>query len=231
MSNHSAVAHHFYTVEQQKESATIGMWLFLSTEILLFGALFTAYAVYRAKFPQAFMEASANMDWELGAVNTVVLILSSVTMVFAVSAAEKGNRNGILAFLALTGILGATFLVVKYFEYSHHWYANDVPGTHFRWDALGDLPAKGTPGLGQNAQMFFFLYFFMTGLHAVHMLVGLGLLAWIWITAYWGKYSKDYYNPVEMFGLYWHFVDLVWIFLFPLLYLVGAHLERGGGHH
>jgi cytochrome c oxidase subunit III len=230
LSNHSAVAHHFYTVEQQRESASIGMWLFLVTEILLFGALFAVYAIYRLKFPQAFLEASAKMDWELGTVNTVILAVSSVTMGLAVSAAKKGNRNGILAFLTLTAILGVVFLGVKGFEYSHHWSANDVPGAHFTWDAVGDLPAKGTPGLGREAQLFFFMYFFMTGTHAVHMVVGLGLLAWMWITSYQRKYSKDYYNPVEMTGLYWHFVDLVWTFLFPTLYLAGAHLATAGHH-
>ncbi len=224
MSNaHSPVAHHFYTIEQQKESATIGMWLFLATEILLFGALFTAYAVYRYKFPDAFMVASSRMDWKMGGLNTLFLIVSSVTMVFAVSSAEKGRRGGLLGFLAATGFFGTLFLVVKYFEYKHHYLDHDVPGLNFQW--------TGAPELANGAQMFFFLYFFMTGLHALHMVVGLGLLIWIFITAYQGKYSPEYYNPVEMFGLYWHFVDLVWIFLFPLLYLLGAHLPPGGGGH
>lgn len=219
---HSSVHHHFFDAEQQKESATLGMWLLLATEILLFGALFTAYAVYRNANPEAFMHASARMDWKMGGLNTLVLIVSSVTMVWGVLSAEKGNRKGVLFFLFLTAIFGATFLVVKYFEYGHHIHGHDVPGPYFQW--------TGDPKLAHGAQIFFFLYFFMTGLHALHMVIGLGLLAWMWITAYWGKYSKEYYNPIEMVGLYWHFVDLVWIFLFPLLYLLGAHLTEGGGH-
>ncbi|WP_249399287.1 cytochrome C oxidase subunit IV family protein [Chloracidobacterium thermophilum] len=184
MSNaHSPVAHHFYTIEQQKESATIGMWLFLATEILLFGALFTAYAVYRYKFSEAFMVASSRMDWKMGGLNTLFLIVSSVTMVFAVSSAEKGRRGGLLGFLAATGFFGTLFLVVKYFEYKHHYLDHDIPGLNFQW--------TGAPELANGAQIFFFLYFFMTGLHALHMVVGLGLLIWIFITAYQGKYSPS----------------------------------------
>ena len=209
----SLVAHHFEDAAQQKEAATLGMWVFLVTEILFFGGLFAAYAVYRSSYPEAFAAASHHLDVFLGGFNTAVLLLSSLTMALAVHAAQLGKRNAVILFLALTLLLGGTFLAVKGVEYHHKFEEHLVPGPSFSF-----------PGPeGVHAQLFFSLYFGMTGMHALHMVVGAGLLLWLIAKARRGRFSRAYYTPVEMVGLYWHFVDIVWIFLFPLLYLLGRH--------
>jgi cytochrome c oxidase subunit 3 len=205
-------------MEQQKESSTLGMWLFLVTEIMFFGGLFLAYVVYRTAYPAAFAASSATLNVPLGAANTVVLIGSSLTMALAIWAAQVNWRKGILIFLLLTMALGTTFLVVKGFEYHEKFVHHHVPGPDFQFD--GPQP--------ENAQIFFSLYFIMTGLHATHMIVGLGILIVLFYYAKRGKYDSEYYNPLEVMGLYWHFVDIIWIFLFPLLYLLGAHTAHGG---
>ena len=209
----SPVAHHFDSVEQQREAATLGMWLFLVTEVMFFGGLFLAYILFRWAYPRAFIEGSHHLDIKLGAINTAVLIGSSLTMALAVRAAQLGGRRGTVLFLILTIVLGSTFLGIKGVEYSHKFEHHLVPGSNFHWEG-------SEPG---HAQLFFFLYFFMTGLHALHMVIGVGVLAAIAWMAHRGKFSPEYYNPVEGAGLYWHFVDVVWIFLFPLLYLLGRH--------
>jgi len=216
MSTHpDYVAHHFDDAEQQYESAQMGMWLFLATEVLFFGGLFLGYAVYRSKFPEAFATASHHLDLWLGGFNTMVLLTSSLTMVLAVHAAQTGHRKNIVRFLLATIALGLVFFVVKGVEYSHKFHEHLFPGPYFHF---ADLPADMPEG---NVQLFFSFYFAMTGMHALHMVIGVAILAVIAILAARGKYSPDYYTPVDMVGLYWHFVDIVWVFLFPFLYLIG----------
>ncbi|HEY9422983.1 MAG TPA: cytochrome c oxidase subunit 3 family protein [Thermoanaerobaculia bacterium] len=213
--HHPALAHQFDSLEQQKESSTLGMWLFLVTEVMFFGGLFLAYVIYRGRYPEAFLAGSNTLDVLLGGLNTAVLIASSWTMVLAIWAAQVNWRKGIVLFLILTMILGSVFLVVKAFEYAEKFEHHHVPGASFQFE--GAQP--------QHAEIFFSLYFIMTGLHATHMVIGIAILAVLAVLAWRGHYGPDYYNPLEMTGLYWHFVDLVWIFLFPLLYLLGAHVH------
>ena len=210
-----ALLHHFETVEQQRDASTLGMWFFLVQEIMFFGGLFLAYTLYRTKFPEAFAEGSHHLDITLGCFNTAVLIASSFTMAMAVHAAQAGQSSRrIVMFLILTLVLGLTFLGVKVVEYEHKWAHHLVPGFNFHYEG----PHAGP------VQIFFGLYFTMTGMHALHMIIGAGLLVWMIIRAQNGEFSPRYNTPVELMGLYWHFVDIVWIFLFPLLYLLGRHL-------
>ena len=189
------------------------MWVFLVTEIMFFGGMFTAYVAYRAAYPGAFASGSRLLDLRLGGINTVVLIGSSLTMALAVYGAQVGKRKMLIGFLMFTMVLGAVFLGIKAIEYHHKFEANLVPGHSFSFP--GPKP--------QNAQLFFSLYFAMTGMHALHMIIGLGLLTFLVVKAWRGRFSPEYHSPVEMTGLYWHFVDIVWIFLFPLLYLIDRH--------
>jgi cytochrome c oxidase subunit III len=205
--------HHFADLGAQKEASSLGMWVFLATEVLFFGGMITAYVIYRASYRRAFEGASNLLDIRLGAFNTAVLILSSLTMAMAVWAASQGKKNLILVFLLLTILLGSTFLGVKVVEYKQKFDHHEVPGPHF-------VVPEGLP---PQSEMFFSLYFCMTGLHALHMVIGVGLLAWLFGKARRGVFTARYSTPVEMVGLYWHFVDIVWIFLFPLLYLLGRH--------
>ncbi len=207
--------HHFDTMDQQREASSLGMWVFLVTEILFFGGLFTAYTVYRHNYARAFAEASRHLDITLGTFNTAVLILSSLTMALAVFSAATGRRKAIVLFLLATMVLGGTFLGVKVVEYSHKFHDHLVPGPAFLY-----------PGPdARQAEIFFSLYFTMTGLHALHMIVGIGILTVLVANARKGRYGPEYHTPVEVSGLYWHFVDIVWIFLFPLLYLIGRHIH------
>ena len=206
-------AHQFDDAEQQRDASTLGMWVFVAQEILFFGGLFTAYTVYRSAHPEAFAHASHHLDIMLGGFNTVVLIASSLTMALAVHAAQLGKRGGQVLFLLLTMALGSVFLGVKLIEYGHKFHEGFVPGPNFTY-----------PGSeARYAEMFFSLYFAMTGLHALHMVIGIGILAVLVAMALRGRFGPAYYTPVEVSGLYWHFVDIVWIFLFPLLYLIGRH--------
>ncbi len=211
---HPRLQHHFDNLEQQFEASALGMWVFLVTEILFFGGLFLAYLVYRLAYPQAFAEASHELDVVLGGVNTAVLIGSSLTMAMAVWSAQLGRRSGQLLFLGLTMALGLAFLGIKAVEYTHKFEHGLVPGPYFRFEGAHD------PG---HSQLFFSLYFVMTGLHAVHMIVGIGVMAVLFVMAFKGRFTRAYHTPVEVSGLYWHFVDIVWIFLFPLLYLIDRH--------
>jgi len=214
---HYGLAHHFDNLEQQREAGTLGMWAFLITEIMFFGGLFLAYVLYRSKYPDAFAIASAHLNWKLGAFNTVVLICSSLTMALAVYYAQVGNRRLLMLFLVFTILLGVVFLVVKGIEYHEKYVTHHIPGAWFRWTE------HGPP---QQVQMFFWIYFAMTGLHALHMIIGIAIMAVILMMARRGRFTSEYHSPVEISGLYWHFVDIVWIFLFPLLYLLGAHLTH-----
>jgi len=273
--------HQFDDMGQQEESVSIGMWMFLVQEIMFFGGLFTVYLVFRSKYPMAFAAGSNHLDVVMGFVNTLVLIVSSLTMALTVFYAQKGNRSMQVILIVLTMIFGATFLGVKAVEYTdkfnhalvpvtgwnkkvresdntghavtpekpcwehasgaEHAYVN--PHGEFQWTDCSlvkyaqehnFLTAAEKIGYFSNGEIdsnkfrdkvriYFWIYFVMTGLHALHMVVGLGLMLWLLWTAFKGYYSSEYYMPVEMSGLYWHFVDIVWIFLFPLLYLLGRH--------
>ena len=205
--------HHFDDLEQQREASTLGMWAFVAQEIMFFGGLFTAYLVYRLAHPKAYEIGSQLLDVTLGGINTAVLIGSSFTMAMAVWSAQKGRRKLIVAFLVATLLLGSVFLGIKYVEYSHKFHDHLVPGANFALDSP----------YAPQVELFMVLYFAMTGMHALHMVVGAGLLLWMIPKAWKGLYTPEYSHPVEIFGLYWHFVDIVWIFLFPLLYLLGRN--------
>ena len=210
---HPGLLHHFDDPEQQLEASRSGMWLFLATEIMFFGGTFIGYTIYREAYFDVFAQASNHLNVWLGSVNTAVLICSSLSMALAVHAAQAGHRKQIIFNLLLTMVLGALFLGIKFTEYYHKYEEQLIPGQDFVFKG-------GDPG---QAAIFFSFYFAMTGLHALHMTIGLGLLAYLTIQAARDRFSPLYYTPVEMSGLYWHFVDIVWIFLFPLLYLVGRH--------
>jgi cytochrome c oxidase subunit III len=223
--HHPKLQHHFYSMEQQLEASILGMWVFLVTEVMFFGGLFMAYIVYRHMYPLAWTESSHELNVWMGGLNTAVLICSSLTMALAVRSAQIGSRRGQIVNLILTILLGSTFLVVKFFEYKAKFEHGLVPGPHFDPHELlasGQLVPLHLP---QGSEIFFSLYFIMTGIHALHMVVGIVLMLIILVMAWKGKFTPDYYNPVEISGLYWHFVDIVWIFLFPLLYLLGAHFS------
>ncbi len=245
----------FQTLEQQKETATLGMWIFLVTEILFFGGLFLAYTINRHAFPTAFGIGGNMLDLSLGAINTVVLILSSFTMAMAVWSAQKSKKGGVTGFLILTLVLGCVFLGVKVVEYKQKFDHHLIPGHNFDITYCSNNPSScglsgkeledekkeieegikaekkpldpdemGVIALNAHSQLYFSLYFGMTGLHALHMVVGAGLLLWLILQSAKGRFDASYNTPVENIGLYWHFVDIVWIYLFPLLYLINRHL-------
>ena len=216
--HHPRLQHHFFSMEQQLEASILGMWVFLVTEVMFFGGLFLAYTVYRTTYPLAWEKGSQELNVILGGTNTAVLICSSLTMALAVRAAQVGSRRGQITNLILTIIFGSTFLVIKFFEYAAKFEHHLVPGPHFAPE----------PALPFGAQIFFSLYFIMTGIHALHMVVGIVLMLVILRMAWKGRFTPEYYGPIEVSGLYWHFVDIVWIFLFPLLYLLGYHLGTIG---
>ncbi len=224
---HRALQHHFENMEQQREAGNIGMWVFLVTEIMFFGGMFLAYTLYRSKYPYAFASASNHLSLPLGAVNTVVLILSSFTMALAVYSAQIGKRRGQVICLSLTIVLGLTFLGIKAVEYHEKYVDRLIPGQLIPGRPFDPSQVHLLPGASrENVQMFYWIYFAMTGMHAIHMIIGVGLLSVILFFAARGRYDPEYHSPVEISGLYWHFVDIVWIFLFPLLYLLGRHLEH-----
>lgn len=209
---------HFRTPEQQRETSSIGMWVFIATEVMLFGGLFMAFTIYRTMYPRAFMEASADMSILLGSINTAVLIGSSFTMALAVHSAAMGSRKLLAIFLMCTMFLGAVFLAIKCTEYVLHYQDYRAPGVWFEWAGPDARPA----------QMFFVFYFLMTGLHALHMCVGEGLLFTMLMRTGAGSFNAEYFTPVELTGLYWHFVDIIWVFLFAIFYIEGLHLRPGG---
>ena len=205
----------FRTPLQQRETATLGMWVFITTEVMLFGGLFVAFTVYRMYYPQPVILGSADMNIMLGAINTGVLICSSFTMALGVHSAEAGKRKLLNRFLACTMALGAVFLAIKFTEYYLHYLDHRVPGQGFAF-----------PGAdASKAEMFFLLYFIMTGLHAAHMFIGEGILFAMILRNRAGSFSAEYHTPVELAGLYWHFVDIIWVFLFALFYIEGLHLH------
>jgi cytochrome c oxidase subunit 3 len=250
--HHPALAHQFDSMQQQQEASTFGMWVFLLTEIMMFGGLFTAYLIYRIKYYQAFVAGSTSISVSWGFANTLVLIGSSFTMAMAVWAAQQGKRRFQIWFLIGTMILGAVFLGIKAKEYKDKWDECHIPGHVIgkgfnAWGGcsasdpkLGNIAqevlergekAPGRTGeievtpqaaqqIAQQTEIFFSFYFAMTGLHAFHMIIGLGLMTWLLFRAWRAEFGPEYYTPVELGGLYWHFVDIVWIYLFPLLYLI-----------
>lgn len=207
----SALAHQFDDLGQQYEASTLGMWAFLLTEIMFFGGLFLGYAVYRSAYLEGFVEGSHHLDAILGTIMTAILIGSSLTMALAVHAAQIGRDKLLVGFLLLTIGLGLVFLGIKGYEYWHKYHTDLVPGFRFHYD--GPYP--------EIVRLFLNFYFIMTAMHALHMIIGLGLLAVLVMLAWRGVFSSEYHTPVEVVGLYWHFVDIVWIFLYPLLYLMG----------
>ena len=213
-----ALREQFDTAAQQKEASTLGMWIFLITEVMFFGGLFLAYTVYRHVYPEIFAVASTTLNVYIGAANTVVLLCSSLTMVLAVRAAQLGQKDAIVLFLILTLILGGVFLGVKAYEWNEKFEEHHIPGASFHLEGV-------SPDQEGHAQLFFSLYFAMTGLHALHMIIGAGLLTYLILEARKGRYTAEYNTPVDLIGLYWHFVDIIWIFLFPLLYLIDRHLK------
>jgi cytochrome c oxidase subunit III len=204
------VAAHFASLEVQHHSARLGMWLFLATEILLFAGLFVCYAYYRFLFPEAFAAASRELDLTLGTINTIVLITSSFTAAMAVHYAKEGKNKQVVTMFVLTILMACGFLVIKYFEYAHKFHVGQLPGQYYSYDAL-QLP---------GVTLYYTVYFFSTGLHAFHVVVGMIVLAWVTTKAMKNQFSYHNYTAVELGSMYWHLVDLVWIFLFPMLYLV-----------
>jgi len=206
---------YFESLEEQKGAATLGMWAFIAQEVMFFGGLFAAYAVYRFQYFEVFAAASHHLDLRLAAINTAVLIGSSLTMAMAVHAAALGHRRAIASWLVATVLLGSVFLGIKFVEYKEKYDHHLIPGASFSAEELHLEEAQARP-----AQIYYSLYFGMTGLHALHMIIGIPILLTLAVQGSRGRFGPEYHTPVEMTGLYWHFVDIVWIFLFPLLYLI-----------
>jgi cytochrome c oxidase subunit 3 len=211
--------HHFVDAEQQRDAASLGMWLFLATEIMFFGGMFCAYLIYRYWYYNEFAAGSRSLDIWLGTINTAVLICSSLTVALGVRAAQMGKRKLLVVLLLLTIVFGFAFLGIKGVEWYDKYKEHHIPGNSFNVDDL----VKSYHQIHidqQHEQIYFSLYFAMTGLHALHMIIGVGIFAFLTYYAWKGRYTPKYYTPIEMGGLYWHFVDIVWIYLFPLLYLI-----------
>jgi len=216
--------HHFDSPAVQRETAKLGMWLFLSSEILFFAGLFTAYAVFRGNHPEMFAYGQHFLDWKMGAINTFVLISSSLAAALSVRFAQTDNQRALDISLVVVLVCAATFMVIKYLEYSHKLSNGVMWGSSFNPspEILAELPerVRAMP-IPDHMGRFFTVYFGMTGLHGIHVLVGMGIYTWLIRRARRGDFGSDYYNPVDNAALYWHLVDLIWIFLFPLLYLIG----------
>ena len=217
MANHSTTSspskfqqHHFVDADQQFDAAKMGMWVFLVTEILMFGGLFAAYIVYRLWYPELFVEASKELNTIWGGVNTIVLIGSSLTVAMAIKSAQLNQKKNIAINLGITIALAAIFMVIKYFEWTHKFELGIFPGKFYAFEGI-EHP---------KANVFFSLYYLMTGLHGIHVTIGIGLMIWLLVRARKGHFGEEYYTPVEITGLYWHLVDIIWIFLFPLFYLI-----------
>ncbi len=217
MANHSSTSshpthlqHHFVDSDQQFDAAKFGMWIFLVTEILFFGGLFAAYIVYRAWYPELFTLASEELNTLWGGVNTLVLIGSSLTVAMAIKSAQLNQKKAITINLLITIALACVFMVIKYFEYTHKFEIGIFPGEFYTYEGV-DHP---------QANIFFSLYYMMTGLHGIHVVIGIGLMIWLVLRARKNHFDSEYYTPIEITGLYWHLVDIIWIFLFPLFYLI-----------
>lgn len=211
------LAHHFDTPAQQFDAAKLGMWVFLAQELLFFSGLFVAYGVYRSWYPEMFRMASHQLDKIMGGTNTIVLLFSSFTAAMAVRSSQLGKKKATSNYLLITIACAFVFLVIKYFEYQHKFHAGLLPSRYFHPHVEHLVPGTSLP---DNAGSFFGIYFMMTGVHGVHVVVGIGVLIWIWLRNNRGEFSKEFFTPVDIAALYWHLVDLVWIYLFPLLYLI-----------
>jgi cytochrome c oxidase subunit 3 len=219
--------HHFDDMDQQREAHLLGMWAFLATEAMMFGGLFLAYTLYRWSYGNAYAVGSHHLDWKLGSINTGVLLVSSLTMAMAVHSAALRERKKMIVFLCVTFVLGLTFLIIKYFEWSHDYHLGLVPSLAWNFydrpENFGQLANLAAQGVSpDNIKMFFVVYFCMTGLHAIHMIIGLTMLAVFIYKGSKGDFTNGNDQPIELGGLYWHLIDIVWVFLFPLLYLVGG---------
>lgn len=215
MANHSTthpahLQHHFVDSEQQFDAAKFGMWIFLVTEILFFGGLFAAYIIYRAWYPEMFTLASEELNTLWGAVNTIVLIGSSLTVAMAIKSAQLNQIRNIAINLGITITLACIFMLIKYFEWEHKFHLGIFPGESYTFEGI-DHP---------KVSIFFSLYYLMTGLHGIHVLIGIGIMTWLLVRSLRGDFNSEYYTPIEISGLYWHLVDIIWIFLFPLFYLI-----------
>lgn len=217
-------AHHFDSAEHEYQSSKQGIWLFLCTEILMFGGLFVGYAYFHHIYPQIFKIGSAFTDWKLGAANTVVLLSSSLSMALGIYYTQTNKRDKAFWMLAFTILCGAIFMGIKYVEYSHKFHIGLFPGDYFAITAEGMAELKTKmPNIGElpsNLALYFSFYYMMTGLHGIHVVLGMGLIGWVMIRLKRGEFGPSHYTAVEGVGLFWHLVDLVWIYLFPLLYLV-----------
>ncbi len=215
--NHAAhkhhFAHHFKSAEHEYSSGKQGIWLFMVTEILMFGGLFVGYAIFHSIYPEMFAEGASHLDWKMGFINTLVLIFSSFTMALGILYCQKNDKKKAALSLALTVLCGAIFMCIKYMEYSHKFHLGLLPGKF--------LNVETAHAAHQNLGLYFGFYFCMTGLHGLHVLIGMGLITWVLIRTIRGEFDSNYFIPVEGVGIFWHIVDLIWIFLFPLLYLVG----------
>ncbi len=218
-SSGTTLKHYFVNHEQQFDAAKLGMWLFLVTEILLFSGMFVAYAVYRSWHPEVFAQASELLDWRLGALNTVVLLASSFTVALSIHFIQKGEKEKVVVLLILTLVCAAIFMGVKFVEYSGKFSHGVFPGAGFEPHGIVDGKDYSKYDI-PFAPQFFSIYFVMTGIHGIHVLVGMGLFGWLITRVARGHFSPQWYTPVELTGLYWHLVDIIWIFLFPLLYLI-----------
>ena len=229
--------HHFVTSEQQFDAAKLGMWLFLVTEILTFGGMFVAYAIFRIWYPELWEASAVQLDTVMGAINTAVLLTSSLTVAWAIRGAQRDDQTVLFWNLVATVALAGVFMVIKYFEYTHKFDLGIFPGGNFVYPAGTELSLSGLQvapegaghdGHGPGAHgltdarsgLFFSIYYVMTGIHGLHVLIGMGLIGWLAVRAKRGHFSSAYYTPVENVGLFWHLVDLIWIFLFPLMYLI-----------
>lgn len=203
-------AHHFKDGNHEFKTSILGVWLFLATEILMFGGLIVAYIIYSGIYPEVFAEGAKFLDWRLGALNTIVLLLSSFTMVMGVRSAQTNNNRACVRYCIMTVLLGSVFMLVKYFEYSHKIHMHLLPGEFFAYtDAVSD-----------NLALYFSFYYLLTGMHGLHVLLGMILILWVAYRANKNEFSSEYYTPVEGVGLFWHLVDMIWIYLFPILYLI-----------
>lgn len=225
-------AHHFDSADHEFESSKFGIWIFLCTEILMFGGLFVGYFIYSAKYPEIFEAGSKFLDWRLGAINTVVLLLSSFTMVLGVRSLQVGNKKAAMRNMIITLICGFAFMGIKGYEYNHKFHLGLYPGKYFNYtpghSTQSSSAASAEHGgevehmdeLPENIALYFSFYFVMTGIHGIHVLIGMCLIFWCFLRTRRGDFDTEYYTPVEGSALFWHLVDLVWIYLFPLLYLI-----------
>ena len=207
----SPLQHHYRDMDQQFDAAKLGVWTFLVTEILMFGGLFAGYLIFHGVYPEAFAEGASFLDWRLGAINTVVLLISSFTMALGIFYCQTNQSQKAVKALALTIVFAIIFMVIKYFEYTHKFHLGLYPGKFFAYEGA----------MTEQLPLYLSFYFCMTALHGSHVLVGIGLIVWVLLRARKGEFNSEYYTPVEGVGLFWHLVDLIWIFLFPLLYLIG----------